>query len=53
MTFDDLMRKVLDIFPNATLDEDNYGQIVIYTDLMETKDGEVVPFTESFGEDDN
>ena len=38
-TFDDLMRAVLAILPNAQLEEDNYGQIIIYTDLTETKDG--------------
>lgn len=33
MTFDDLMRKVLEILPRATLGEDNDGQIIVYTDL--------------------
>lgn len=37
---------VRDIFPNCTFDEDNYGQIIIYTDMM--VDGKiVVPFEEA------
>jgi hypothetical protein len=31
MTFDDLMRAILNILPNAQLGEDNDGQIVVYT----------------------
>jgi len=43
-TFDDLMRAVLAILPGAQLEEDNYGQIIIYTDLAETSDGMLVDF---------
>lgn len=39
MTFDDLMRKVLTLFPDAELGEDNDGQIVIYTDMEEGPNG--------------
>jgi hypothetical protein len=43
-TFDDMMNAVLAIFPNAQLEEDNYGQIIVYTDLsLDSKDN-VVPF---------
>ena len=42
-TFDDLIRVVLGIFPNAQLEEDNDGQIIIYTDLAEASDGSLVP----------
>ncbi len=44
MTFDELMRKVLAIMPDAQLDEDNDGQIVIYTDLEETPNGQLRKF---------
>ena len=43
-TFDDLMRAVLAILPSAQLDEDNYGQIIIYTDLTEKSDGTLEGF---------
>lgn len=33
-SFDSLVRKVLEILPNAVLDHDNEGQIIIYTDLQ-------------------
>lgn len=32
--FNDLMKIVLDIFPNAELSEDNDGQLIIYTGLV-------------------
>ena len=44
MTFDDLMRRVLAIIPDATLDEDNEGQIVIYTGLEEDARGNIRQF---------
>ena len=34
MTLDDLRRAVLVILPNAQLEEDLSGQIIIYTDLQ-------------------
>ena len=37
-TFDDLMRAILNILPNAELCEENDGQIVVYTGLMENPD---------------
>jgi hypothetical protein len=30
---------VLAILPHATIEEDNFGQICIYTDLIENEDG--------------
>ena len=44
MTFDEMLQKVLEIFPNAQADEDNEGQLVIYTDRQVNKDGNVVQF---------
>lgn len=42
-----LMSKVHTIIPNATLETDNDGQIVIYTGLMLNDEGSVVPFAET------
>lgn len=43
MTFDDLMREILAILPNATAGEDNDGQVVIYTNLKSvSSDGHLV-----------
>lgn len=41
MTFDDFMRKTLDAYPQAMVDTDNDGQLIIYTNLTE-RDGQVV-----------
>ncbi len=35
MTLNELMNKILEILPNAQVENDNYGQIVIYTDLKQ------------------
>jgi len=43
-TIDDVMRVMLDAFPQAEIGEDHYGQIVIYTNLRELSDGRVIPF---------
>jgi len=32
--FDDIVRIVLDLFPDAELAEDNDGQLIIYTDWV-------------------
>jgi hypothetical protein len=42
MTFDEFMEKMLAAFPQAMVETDNDGQLVIYTNLTE-KDGQVVP----------
>lgn len=39
---DNLMSKILSILPNAQFDEDNDGQIVIYTNLQQGKDGSLL-----------
>lgn len=39
---------VRDIFPNCTFEEDNYGQIIIYTDMMVASNGKtLVTFEEN------
>lgn len=39
MIYDELYHDVQQILPNATLDQDNHGQIIIYTNLMIGPDG--------------
>ena len=34
MKFDDIMRKVLTIFPDAELGEDHDGQLIVHTGLI-------------------
>ena len=34
MKFDDIMRKVLTIFPDAELGEDHDGQLIVHTGLV-------------------
>jgi hypothetical protein len=47
MTFDEMVDKVTIIFPGAQIEEDHYGQIIIYTDMMESTDGlNVIPFVD-------
>lgn len=43
-TISELLAAILPILPNATLDEDNIGQIIIYTDLTTQGDDTLVPF---------
>lgn len=38
-TFNELLTQVLSIIPNASVGEDNDGQLVIYTNLTEDEDG--------------
>jgi hypothetical protein len=40
-TLDELVNWVGDNLPNATIGEDNDGQLVIYTDLRETAGGQL------------
>lgn len=35
MTYIELADKIKEILPEATFDEDNDGQLIIYTDLMQ------------------
>jgi len=43
-TFEDMMKAVLAIFPNAQLEQDNYGQVIVYTDLSLDSNDNVVPY---------
>lgn len=40
MTLTELMLKIRKICPNASFQKDYYGQIVIYTDLIEIAENE-------------
>lgn len=42
-TLGDLMNLIGGPLPNATVGDDNDGQLVIYTDVRETADGRLVP----------
>jgi len=43
---DELRTAIETLIPNASFDEDNYGQIVIYTHLKEVDDDVYVEMTE-------
>lgn len=43
---EELMSKVLEIFPEAIFDEEDDGNIVIITNLREDEDGNIVEFEE-------
>lgn len=43
MNIQDAIQSIREVFPNATFEEDNYGQVVIYTDKR-VKDGVLAPF---------
>ena len=50
-TFDDLYKAIRAILPYAQFETDNYGQIIIQTDLTENQDGILKDFDPV--EDDN
>lgn len=50
MKVTDAEKRLREIFPDAYMDEDNDGQVVIYTNMTTDEDGyELVPFTEPCG----
>jgi hypothetical protein len=52
MTLEDLEEALEELFPNGfEIDTDSEGQIIIYTNLMEDEDGELVEFEEPDDED--
>ena len=42
MTPNEFMNKMLELLPDAVLGEDEDGQLIIHTGLMEREDGQVV-----------
>jgi len=44
MDFNEMYRAILEIFPGAQCEEDNDGQLVIYTDMRVDEDNQVIPF---------
>ena len=52
MTLEDLEEALEELFPNGfEIDTDSEGQVIIYTNLMEDEDGELVEFEEPDDED--
>ena len=45
MIYKEMYKKVLEIFPDAEIEEDNDGQIIIYTGTMVAPENKIVPFT--------
>jgi hypothetical protein len=45
MTEEEMVALVEKIFPRASIEVDNYGQVVIYTNVS-IQDGKVAPFNE-------
>lgn len=44
MSVIDFIAKLKELLPNATIGEDDDGQLVVYTDLLENIDGDLIPF---------
>ena len=47
MTEQEMLEKVLSIFPNASMGEDNDGQLVIYTDMRIAEDSTIEAMEEN------
>ena len=47
MTFDELYNRIMSILPDASIETDNYGQILVYTSLTENDDGTVREMTDA------
>ena len=47
MTLDELRQKIESILPGASLEQDNEGQLVIYTGMKLAEDYSVVPLSDS------
>ncbi len=46
LTFEEVREKMLRVFPNASLETDNDGQLIVYTDLKAVKTSEGVTLVE-------
>ena len=44
MTIKELERRIGEIIPSAAFETDNEGQVLIYTGLIESEDGQLLPF---------
>ena len=44
--YDNLYQKVLRLFPNAQMGEDEDGQLIVYTDMMLDGNDDVVKYEE-------
>jgi len=51
MMIEELSEAIQEIIPGASVDCDNYGQIVVYTNKMENDDGEIVDFVDDEGQE--
>lgn len=47
MTENEMIAKLLEIFPNMSIGEDNDGQLIVYTDMQLSADSQVEPFAAS------
>ena len=45
-SMDNFMIHTLEAFPDASVEQDNYGQLVVYTNLTVNDEGAVVTFEE-------
>lgn len=53
MTLAELLRKLLAVCPQGSMEEDNYGQIVFYTDLRSVDGINVETFLVDDSDDDS
>ena len=53
MDFDTIYRRVLEIFPGAQMNEDNDGQLIIYTDMKLINHNKIVPYEGENDDDGN
>lgn len=44
MNYNELVQQVLNILPSASFGEDNDGQLIIYTNMTESRYGILTPF---------
>ena len=51
MTLEELEEALEELLPSYQIETDNDGQIIIYTGLTESDDGELVPFDEDEDEE--
>ena len=52
LTREEMERRIRKVLPGASFDEDNDGQIVIYTDKMDGEDGKLIDFVAPEGDEE-